>query len=167
MIVIGLGNPEEKYLNTRHNLGWNCLPEGLEWIKEDNRLVAKGMYIRSLTGMNSSGLALPKDIKPEEVIVLVDDIDLPFGAIKIKTSGSARHNGLKSIEESLGSQNYIRVKIGIGKNYESGHQLEYVLGEFTEEEKLQLSEIISKVRRVVESILQRGVDKTREKLKEI
>ena len=166
MIVIGLGNPEEKYAHTRHNLGWDCLPENLSWKKEGNKLVS-GIYIRPLTGMNSSGLALPKNVKPEEVIVLVDDMDLPFGTIKIKTKGSARHNGLRSIEEELGSQNYVRVKIGIGKNFEPGHQLDYVLGEFNENEKSQLPYIIERVRKVVESILTNGVDKTRENLSKI
>lgn len=164
MIVIGLGNPEEKYSHTRHNIGWDCLPENLNWTESGNKMIAEETYIRSLTGMNSSGLALPKGINPKEVIVIVDDLDLPFGTIKVKTKGSARHNGLRSIEESLGSQEYIRIKIGIGKNFEPGHQLDYVLSEFTEEEKEKLPSIIEKVRRIVDLILTEGIEKARNKI---
>ena len=168
MIIIGLGNPEEKYAHTRHNIGWDCLRDDLDWKKDGNKLIAEEIYIRSLTGMNSSGLAIPKNIDPKELIVLVDDLDLPFGTIKIKTKGSARHNGLKSIEEALGgNQDYIRIKIGIGKNFKPGEQLNYVLSEFNDEEKIQIPEIIEKVRRIVNSILINGIEWTKNNLNKI
>ena len=168
MIIIGLGNPEEKYAHTRHNIGWDCLRDDLDWKKDGNRLIAEDIYIRSLTGMNSSGLAIPKDIDPKELIVLVDDLDLPFGTIKIKTKGSSRHNGLKSIEEALrGNQDYVRIKIGIGKNFKPGEQLDYVLSEFNEEEKIQIPDIIEKVRRIIDSILTNGIEWTRNNINKI
>lgn len=168
MIIIGLGNPEEKYAHTRHNIGWDCLRDDLDWKKDGNKLIAEEIYIRSLTGMNSSGLAIPKNIDPKELIVLVDDLDLPFGTIKIKTKGSARHNGLKSIEEALGgNQDYVRIKIGIGKNFKPGEQLNYVLSEFNDEEKIQIPKIIEKVRRIINSILTNGIEWTRNNLNKI
>jgi len=152
--VIGLGNPGKEYVGTRHNAGFivldnlsNCLPGKHEYKNAYNgsyyqaRLRSrKVLFLKPLTFMNLSGqsvlsLCKKENIITEELLVIYDDMDLPLGKIRIKPSGgSAGHNGVESIISKLGSNNFARLRIGIGKTTSDG-VIDHVLSEFNKEDK--------------------------------
>lgn len=152
-LIVGLGNIGAEYAGTRHNIGFrvaDALAEarGLEFSTERYGDVARGrlknkqiVILKPSTYMNLSGNAVrywkeKEGIEPQNILVIVDDIALPFGAIRMKPSGSdAGHNGLKNIAQMLGTQAYPRLRFGIGDNYPRGCQIDYVLGQFTPEER--------------------------------
>lgn len=159
-LIVGLGNIGPDYVGTRHNIGFmiadklvdsvdgsfsSCRYGDMAKIRVKN---AELMVLKPSTFMNSSGLAvrywMNKEKMPlENLLVLVDDLALPFGAIRMRSGGSdAGHNGLKSIAAELGTQNYARLKFGIGQDFPKGCQIDYVLGEFPVEEKMLLPERI-------------------------
>jgi PTH1 family peptidyl-tRNA hydrolase len=160
-LIVGLGNIGPEYKDTRHNVGFMALEslskdKNIEWKQE--RLAFKSDYkfkgrqihlIRPTTFMNLSGKAVrywmnELNIPIENILILTDDLALPFDKLRLKGKGSsAGHNGLKNIEELLGSQTYARLKIGIGEEFPKGHQVGFVLGEFTNEEKKILPFIIN------------------------
>ncbi|HDY72834.1 MAG TPA: aminoacyl-tRNA hydrolase [bacterium] len=159
-LIVGLGNPGHRYKKTRHNVGWiviNELAKNWKKSKKANCVYSKQgdiEYIKPLTFMNNSGKAVRsvKDkhkIKPENIIVIHDDIDLPFGEIRIsKDVSSAGHKGVQSIINELGTQDFTRVRIGINPRL-VGEQADrkidterFVLEKFTKEENKQLDEII-------------------------
>ena len=156
-LVVGLGNIGSEYADTRHNIGFMILDAFAE---ASNIAFSTARYgavarlrlknkqlvlLKPSTYMNLSGNAVKywqqlEKIPLENILVVVDDIALPFGAIRIKTGGSdAGHNGLKNIAEMLGTQAYARLRFGIGNDFPRGGQIDYVLGTFTREEKEQLS----------------------------
>lgn len=155
-LIVGLGNIGPEYARTRHNSGFmiaDALAEnlGLQFQTERYGDVARGriknqqvVILKPSTFMNLSGNAVRywKDkeaIETGDILVLVDDIALPFGAIRIKPSGSdAGHNGLKNIALALGTQAYPRLRFGVGNNFPRGCQIDYVLGNFTPEQRLEL-----------------------------
>jgi peptidyl-tRNA hydrolase, PTH1 family len=159
-LIVGLGNIGEEYKNTRHNIGFNIvdafalLNNGLF---TDNRYAStctvkmKGrsfILIKPNTYMNLSGKAInywlqKENIPIEHLMVIVDDIALPLGTIRIRAKGSdAGHNGLKNIQDILGHSNYCRLRFGIGNDYPKGAQVDFVLGEWTKEETQILPERI-------------------------
>lgn len=160
-LIVGLGNIGQEYRNTRHNIGFrilDALAEASNISFETGRYgdVAKMrlknkqlVLLKPSTYMNLSGNAVrywkqQENIDIENILICVDDIALPFGAIRIKSSGSdAGHNGLKNIAEMLGTQSYPRLRFGIGDNYARGCQIDYVLGNFTPEEEKALPERIN------------------------
>lgn len=149
LAVIGLGNPGKEYERTRHNMGFlvlQALAEDLRvtFRKEDRfegwRVKAGGKeLLMPATYMNESGRSAQKllryfQIAPGKVLVVVDDLDLPFGQMRLKAfGGSGGHNGLKSLEEHLGTSHFARLRIGIGRPV-VGQQVDYVLGSFTQQE---------------------------------
>lgn len=149
-MIVGLGNPEEKYRGTRHNAGYMTVQpvDGIAgmptlWKNIDNaRVYDDGFFVmvHPLTGMNDSGeavaaLAQRYGFGPERILVVHDDISLPLGTWKMKRRGGAGgHNGIKSIIAALGTEDFPRFKIGIGKPPEGTPLLDWVLGRFTEEE---------------------------------
>ena len=155
-LIVGLGNPGAEYDHTRHNTGFMVVDELAKSVGatfEDKRygFVAetslkgrKVFILKPTTYMNLSGNAVrywreKENIPPENILVLVDDLALPFGAIRIKPSGSdAGHNGLKSIAQMLGTQNYARLRFGIGNDFPRGTQIDYVLGHFSLDERQRL-----------------------------
>ncbi len=162
-LIAGLGNPGNKYENTRHNIGFKVLdalsnvsdaffvPERYAHrctVKHKGRQL---ILIKPTTYMNLSGKAIrywldKEKIQPENLLVIVDDIALPFGYIRIKKSGGdGNHNGLTDIIDVLGHQNFSRLRFGIGKDFPRGMQAEYVLGSWTENETLLLPERIKTV----------------------
>lgn len=162
-IVVGLGNPGKEYENTRHNVGFMAidkLSEKLSISVEKNKhksLIGKDiikqetiMLVKPQTFMNLSGEAVIDILnfykeKPEKVIVIVDDIDLPLGKIRIKKKGSAgTHNGLKSIVSCTNSQDFIRIKVGVGQNRDID-LVNYVLGAFSKDERQIIDNNIEKV----------------------
>lgn len=157
-LIVGLGNIGSEYAGTRHNIGFIVLDAFAEAsnisFSTDRygdvahmRLKNKQLVLlKPSTYMNLSGNAvrywMQKEGIPEEnLLVIVDDIALPFGAIRIKERGSdAGHNGLKNIAELLGNTNYARLRFGIGNDFPRGGQIDYVLGRFTPEQQAELPE---------------------------
>ncbi len=151
-LIVGLGNIGNEYQDTRHNIGFTILDA---FAKASNVFFAENRYgatcevklkgrtmvlLKPATFMNLSGNALrywmtKEKIEIENVLVVVDDIALPFGTLRLKPKGSdAGHNGLKNIQEILGHSNYARLRFGIGSDFSKGRQVEYVLGKWTAEQ---------------------------------
>lgn len=155
-LIVGLGNIGAEYVGTRHNIGFriaDALADSLniDFTTERYGDVARGrlknkqiVILKPSTYMNLSGNAVRywrdhEKIEIDHILVLVDDIALPFGAIRIKPSGSdAGHNGLKNIAQMLGTQTYPRLRFGVGNDFPRGCQIDYVLGQFTPEQREQL-----------------------------
>lgn len=177
-LIAGLGNIGAEYELTRHNIGFLVLDRlaeahGVEF--ELNRYAEKSEFkykgknlhlIKPTTYMNLSGKAVAywlRELKIEtnRLLVVVDDVALPFGSLRLRPRGSsAGHNGLKNIEEILGTQNYARLRFGIGSNYRKGQQANYVLSNFEQEEFNQLPEIMDKGCKIIESFATTGIEKT-------
>lgn len=155
-LIVGLGNIGAEYVGTRHNIGFRIADAladslNLDFSTERYGDVARGrlknkqlVILKPSTYMNLSGNAVRywrdhEKIEIDHILVLVDDIALPFGAIRIKPSGSdAGHNGLKNIAQMLGTQAYPRLRFGVGNDFPRGCQIDYVLGQFTPEQREQL-----------------------------
>lgn len=162
-LVAGLGNIGSEYALTRHNVGFMTLDA---WAQASNvvfstqrygdvaELSLKGRKVTLLkpsTYMNLSGNAVrywmtKLNIPIENVLVICDDLNLPFGTLRMRKKGSdGGHNGLKNIQELLGSPNYCRIRIGIGNEFSLGGQIDFVLGKFSDEQMLKLQELFKKV----------------------
>ena len=177
--IIGLGNPGEKYKATRHNVGRIILgdwqeKEGLPPFKKNtnlNALITKGdNFVLALpeTFMNSSGMSVKKIIKKTENLWVVhDDIDLPFGAIRIsKDKGSAGHNGVESIIKEIKTQDFVRFRIGIkplSHIVSSENLANFVLKKFSKEELETLESISNKAIQILNFALKEGIEKTMNK----
>ncbi|MDY2605212.1 MAG: aminoacyl-tRNA hydrolase [Alloprevotella sp.] len=151
-LIVGLGNIGAEYAHTRHNIGFrvlDALAKASNIFFEDRRYGAVAemrlknqrlVLLKPSTYMNLSGNAVrywmkEKNIPLENVLVVVDDLALPFGALRLKPSGSeAGHNGLRHITQVLGTQQYARLRFGIGNDFPRGGQVDYVLGEFSDED---------------------------------
>lgn len=160
-LIVGLGNIGSEYAATRHNIGFMTLDAfaeasnvsfATERYGDVARMRLKNkqlVLLKPSTYMNLSGNAVRywrdmEKIAPDNILVVVDDLALPFGAIRIKQRGSdAGHNGLKSIAQMLGTQNYARLRFGIGNDFPRGAQVDYVLGSFTPEQRKELPERIA------------------------
>lgn len=176
-LIVGLGNPGTAYENTRHNIGFAVAKffskaHGLVFhrTKAVSGHLALGEVLGKhvavllpLTYMNSSGEAVRLGIKelkvaPSQLMVICDDIDLPFGSLRIRAQGgSGGHKGLKSIEEHLQTQNFPRLRIGVGDRLE-GDLADHVLGTFTQEESGEVPAIIEKSAKLLETWLTAGLD---------
>ena len=159
-LISGLGNPGDKYQNTRHNVGFLVIEEITKGLLTTNisnsNFQAKAqkhlsdLYVKPQTFMNASGEAILSivdyyDIPNENIIIIHDDLDLPFGTVKFKVGGGhGGHNGLRSIDEHIGKE-YIRIRIGIGKPENKENVSNYVLSNFSKEEFMELTNIISHV----------------------
>lgn len=157
-LIVGLGNIGNEYRNTRHNIGFKVLDAFAEASNitfttqrygdiAETRVKNKVLVLlKPSTYMNLSGEAVrywmnKENIPLENVLVIVDDIALPFGAIRIKGKGSdGGHNGLKNIAAMIGTQSYSRIRFGVGNDFPKGAQIDYVLGNFTNEQEEQLPE---------------------------
>lgn len=175
-IVAGLGNPGDKYRGTRHNIGFDVLDAlgerfSLSWVKKFGGEFAdytvngeKVFFIKPLTYMNLSGDCVAQTASfyktaPQEVFVIHDEMNIPYGSIKIRKDGSAGgHNGLKSIIERLGSQDFPRLKMGIGKGADKD-SVPHVLGKWRKEELDTYKEFIEKGLNAVLCVLSGGTDK--------
>lgn len=173
-LIVGLGNIGPEYVDTRHNIGFN-ITDGLvaelggsfEILKLAyySELSFKGKkihVIKPTTFMNLSGKAVnywmkALNVAPENVLVVVDDLALPFGKLRLKLQGSAAgHNGLKSIEELCGGQNYARLRFGIGSNFSKGRQVDYVLGLFDKNEVKEMPVLINRSISLIKSFVTVG-----------
>jgi PTH1 family peptidyl-tRNA hydrolase len=177
-LIVGLGNIGPEYADTRHNIGFNIADELVSSLDGSFEVLRLAYYaevsfkgkklhvIKPTTYMNLSGKAVNywmKELKiaPENVLVLVDDLALPFGKLRMKLQGgSAGHNGLKSIEEVCGGQNYARLRFGISDNFRKGQQADYVLGLFDKNEQKELPVLINKAVTMIKSFATIGPAQT-------
>ena len=177
-LIVGLGNIGDDYANTRHNIGFKMLDafaEASNIAFEDKRygFVGRGrvknaelVLLKPSTFMNLSGNAVrywmnEEKIPLENLLVLVDDLNLPFGTIRIRKQGSSGgHNGLGHIEQVLCTPNYARVRFGIGNEFSHGTQINYVLGEWTDEELKALPERLDVVKEIIPSFCLQGIERT-------
>lgn len=179
-LIVGLGNPEPKYDKTRHNIGFDAVDAlarraQITW-SENRRFQAlfgegqgrkedKLRLLKPLTYMNRSGQAIRAatdwyKLPPESVLIIYDDMDLPLGRLRLRLSGSAGgHNGMKSAIAHLGTQNFPRLRIGIGKSGTDKDSISHVLGKFSPQETQLISEVLQLVVDAVELSLRQGVQK--------
>ncbi|MDR2683011.1 MAG: aminoacyl-tRNA hydrolase [Dysgonamonadaceae bacterium] len=177
-LITGLGNIGREYENTRHNIGFrilDALTQASNVVFADKRYGAVAemklknkqlVLLKPSTYMNLSGNAVrywlqQETIPLENLLVVVDDLALPFGVLRLKPKGSdAGHNGLKHIQETLGTQQYNRLRFGIDNRFPQGRQIDYVLGDFTEEEQKLLPERMEIAMEIIRSFCLAGVDNT-------
>lgn len=169
-LVVGLGNPEKKYDRTRHNIGFrvlDVLSHDFHEEKKFNALVAKDgnvVFCKPLTYMNNSGdsvqpLAHFYGIPSERILVIYDDKEIPFGTLRLRSSGSdAGHNGIKSIIERLGTSQFPRIKVGVGMMPEHWDAADYVLAPFTAEEEKIVPDIVQAAQTAVADVVIRGLN---------
>lgn len=174
-LLVGLGNPGVEYENTRHNVGFNVL-EALAKKHEGSFSLHRGAHrasirfrgksvilIKPTTFMNLSGKSvnhwLQKEaVCPENLLIITDDLALPFGKLRLKASGSdGGHNGLKNIESTLQTSQYARLRFGIGGGFPKGQQSEYVLGAWSAEELEMLDARIARAVETCEAFCTLGV----------
>ena len=177
-LIAGLGNIGAEYELTRHNIGFLVLDQLADQQQVDfttARLADKAEFkykgrsihlIKPSTYMNLSGKAVAYwlqalSIPRENLLVIVDDVALPFGTLRMRTKGSAAgHNGLKNIEATLGDANYSRLRFGIGSDYGKGQQVDYVLSNFSQEEFDAMPPLMKKASDMVLSFCTIGAEKT-------
>ncbi|TVZ16528.1 aminoacyl-tRNA hydrolase [Maribacter sp. MAR_2009_72] len=177
-LIVGLGNIGDEYAETRHNIGFKILDElakAQEFTFETAKLGDIGTFkikgrtvicLKPSTYMNRSGKALKywmdkENIPQSNLLVITDDINLPFGTIRIKTKGSdGGHNGLKDIQQHLQTHGYNRFRFGVGANFGKGRQVDYVLGQWNEEERDLISERLSRSAEVVSAFALSGIART-------
>ncbi|MFD2551687.1 aminoacyl-tRNA hydrolase [Bizionia sediminis] len=177
-LIVGLGNIGEKYQNTRHNIGFKIIDflaekESLSFTTDKLGDLASYRYkgrtfilLKPSTYMNLSGKAvlywLTKEKIPlENLLVITDDLNLPFGSIRLKTKGSdGGHNGLKDIQEKLNTTKYNRFRFGISDAFSKGRQVDYVLGNWTDAENKLLPERLEKSVELIKSFGTAGVNNT-------
>jgi peptidyl-tRNA hydrolase, PTH1 family len=177
-LIVGLGNPEADYADTRHNLGFACVRElarrldvrvdRKRWQSLVGRSEARGVWLlMPQTYMNLSGQAVAKALKdagltPAQTWVVYDELDLPLCRMRIKVGGSAAgHNGVRSIIESLGRDDFARFRVGVGKPGGKGSAagIRHVLGRFTKAEKEMLPTVVRGVADALELALDAGVER--------
>lgn len=177
-LIVGLGNIGDEYAETRHNIGFrvlDALATASNLVFEDRRygfvtnLRVKNkrlLLLKPSTYMNASGNAVrywmqKEKIPVERVLVVVDDLALPFGALRLRPGGSeAGHNGLRSITQCLGTQQYARLRFGIGNDFPRGGQVDFVLGKFGPEDLLAMPERVEMASEIVKSFALSGIDFT-------
>lgn len=184
-LIAGLGNIGSEYEFTRHNIGFMTLdrlahrssvPFSLQRHAYVGQYTLKGnqiILIKPTTYMNLSGKAVrywldAEKIPIENLLVVTDDIALPFGTLRLRIKGSpAGHNGLKNIDEWLNTQQYARLRVGIGNDFPKGKQVEYVLGRFTDSQTLELPALLDRAADCVESFVLAGAHATMNKFNSV
>lgn len=177
-LIVGLGNIGDEYTGTRHNIGFemvDAFADSIHAVWEDKRYGmisrcrvknAEIVLLKPSTYMNLSGNAVrywlqQEKISASQLLVLVDDLNLPFGAIRIRKQGSnGGHNGLGNIQSVLGTEQYARVRFGIGNSFTRGAQCNFVLGKWTEEEQAQLPDRLKVVSEIIPCFCLQGIDRT-------
>lgn len=177
-LIVGLGNVGFEYHETRHNIGFmvvDALAKAAGATFADGRygftatLSVKGhrlLLLKPSTYMNLSGNAVrywmqKENILLENVLIVVDDLALPFGTLRLKGKGSdAGHNGLKHIAATLGTQDYARLRFGIGNEFPRGRQIDFVLGHFDDEDRKSMEERLKTAGEIIQSFCLAGIDRT-------
>jgi len=177
-LIVGLGNIGAEYVNTRHNIGFKVVDffaknhssefetaklGALAEVKIKGRTL---LLLKPNTYMNLSGKAVSywmekEKIAKENILIITDDLNLPFGTIRIKPKGSdGGHNGLKSIQQLLNTSEYPRFRFGISDDFKKGRQVDYVLGEWEDDEKVKLPERFEMSSKAIESFVLAGLGNT-------
>jgi peptidyl-tRNA hydrolase, PTH1 family len=182
-LIIGLGNPGRDYVNNRHNAGFKCVDlfareHGISLTQRGARsklgtgevagtkvVLAKPQTFMNLSGEAVSALVRRYRLSSQDILVIYDDLDLPLGKIRIREKGSSGgHNGLKSIISHLGTQDFPRIRVGIGPAEDSDSAatpevdaIEHVLSDFTDAEKTVMREVYPRVAAAIECILTEGI----------
>jgi PTH1 family peptidyl-tRNA hydrolase len=177
-LIIGLGNIGDEYANTRHNIGFViadafAFDRKVEFATGKYASVARAsmkgrtfVVIKPTTYMNLSGKAVrywmtKENILPENILVIMDDFALPLGSLRLRKKGSdGGHNGLISINEEIGTTGYARLRVGIGDNFAKGHQVDYVLSQWTKEEETVLLPKIAIAVEIIKNFALVGIDRT-------
>lgn len=177
-LITGLGNIGPEYMGTRHNIGFRVVNRLVEdagaFFSEERYGAIARMRVKNCelivlkpnTFMNLSGNAVrywlqKENIPVENLLVVVDDLALPFGTLRLKPKGSdAGHNGLKNIAQILNSQEYVRLRFGIGSNFSRGGQIDYVLGKFPPEDMQTMPEKLDRAVEIIKSFCLAGVQNT-------
>ena len=174
-LIVGLGNPGRAYTNSRHNVGFRCVSHfarlnriplarhqqrarvGAGVVAGTEVVVAKPRTFMNLSGEAVARLASRFGVPLEDLIVIHDDMDLPLGKVRIRLRGSsAGHNGIQSIMDSMGSRDFARIRVGIGRP--DGDEVTYVLSDFTAAEKEAIEEAIATVSDAIRCILAEGIE---------
>ncbi len=188
MLIVGLGNPGAKYKDTRHNIGFMAIDHvaeagGIKLNKEDfysrwgkgvlcgrDVILAKPQTFMNLSGKAVQGISGYFHIEPKDILVIYDDIDIEFGSLRIRLRGSGGgHRGMESIIEQLGTKDFPRIRMGIGRPEEkesksqrvkeSGNIADYVLNSFDSEEKDMLKQMLDRTKEALDTILKDGIKK--------
>lgn len=177
-LIVGLGNIGTDYVGTRHNVGFEVMDDlvmltqgifNLERHAQVARIRLKGknlIVIKPTTYVNLSGKAVrywmdKEGITLDHVLVVLDDLNLPFGKQRLRKEGSdGGHNGLKNIQAELGTTGYARLRLGIGAAFQKGQQIDFVLGRWSPEELNQLGSILTKATDTIISFVTAGIDRT-------
>ena len=176
-LIVGLGNPGSEYAKTKHNVGWMFVDRMAErigatgWKEKEKGMVAEGrvgaekvLLVKPMTYMNNSGECVDPLMRwyklgPEDVLVVHDDMDIPAGTIRIRKKGSAGgHNGIKSLIAHIGSEKFIRVRIGIGRPLPGRTVINHVLEPFAAEDVPRIAEAIEYLQPAVDCIINEDVD---------
>ena len=183
-LITGLGNPGLKYENTRHNIGFITLDAlakasnvsfETEKLGDITKIKFKGrtlILLKPNTFMNLSGKAVKywmtkEKIPFENLLVITDDLALPFGTVRMRTKGSdGGHNGLKDLQLKLETSKYPRIRFGVGNEFKHGRQIDYVLGEWNDQESAQLGERIDHVIKMIQGVLQYWSGKNDERIQQ-
>jgi peptidyl-tRNA hydrolase, PTH1 family len=180
ILIVGLGNPGDEYTRTRHNAGFLAIDSLAEALQEKWKLdkpaqaevietqyfntkiiLAKPQTFMNLSGKSVASLAHRFQISPEHVWIISDDVALPLGTVRVRSEGSAGgHNGLKSVIESLSSENFVRFRIGVNPPPENIPLEKYVLQKFSKAEQDVLQNVIIKTRELVLNSVSKGVANT-------
>ena len=178
-LIVGLGNPSQKYEGTRHNVGFTVIDAlaeeyhitvnsnhhkalcGKGWIAGESVLLAKPLTYMNLSGESVRPLADYYKVEPEDILIIYDDISLEPGKIRVRAKGSAGgHNGMKSIIQHLGTEAFPRVRLGIGEKPAQMDLADYVLGHFTDEDWKTMGERLETAGEIIKSFCLAGIDIT-------
>ncbi|MDW7674886.1 MAG: aminoacyl-tRNA hydrolase [Bacillota bacterium] len=176
-LIVGLGNPGKKYELTKHNIGFLIVDQladefGHAEFKEKNKVQLtegtikneKVLFVKPQTFMNLSGhgvapIANFYKIEPQDILIIYDDLDLEFGSIRLRKKGGAGgHNGMKSLIQMLGTEEFLRLKVGIGRPPQGWQTADYVLSRFTDEEWPAMENAIKKSVKAVTALITEGID---------
>jgi PTH1 family peptidyl-tRNA hydrolase len=175
-LIVGLGNPGDRYQHTRHNVGFRCIDlMAREWgislsdrrakavLGRGNHLGQDVVLAKPRTFMNNSGegvayLLTRFGAKPDDLVVVYDEMDLPLGRMRLRPNGSpAGHNGIRSIIGELGTPNFARIRVGIGHPDLRGAQVSHVLNRFSEEEAPEIARVVKQVAEAVDCLLEESI----------
>ena len=176
--IIGLGNPGKQYEKTRHNIGFMVADAVASQLRCGRKYIEKSfshiyecpdhdvIIAKPQTYMNNSGVAVKNliedyNLSPDEILVVYDDLDLPLGTLKLKKKGSSGgHRGMQSIIENLKTENFPRLRIGIGRPEKKEQVVEYVLSPFEKKEEIIVEKVIQQGTQCVLNVLKYGIDKS-------